>query len=104
MSFMEQLLHNKGTHKRQIATPPDPPKISMDTFHSYKSRLVEHYQKDPKFHAIVDNFHHSILCGDITSEALFDAIFLAKEIFILNREDRIRSDLEWDHQHRKENP
>jgi len=76
----------------------------MDTFQRLKDRLLEQYQKNPKFHAIVQRFHASMQDGSITSEALFDALFLAKEIFIREKESRILADLEWEHQHGKEKP
>jgi len=94
MSILDLISSSKK--EKQISNEQDRPDISMDTFQRFKDRLIEQYLHDPKFHAIVDNLHCSIQNGDITSEALFGAIFLAKEMFIQNHEDRIRDDIKYE--------
>ena len=93
MSRLGKRLFNKSLFQEQSVPQPEIPTISMDTFHGFKDRLLEQYLHDPKFHAIVDRFHCSVRNGDITFDALFGALFLAKEIFIGDSESRIFHDL-----------
>ncbi len=101
MSRTSDLYHSLFPHSTkhktftQQSSKPELPTISMDTFQRFKDRLLEHYQKDPKFHTVVDSFHNSVRTGGITFDALFGAVFLAKEIFIANQEDQIYDDIKY---------
>jgi len=93
MFLADDIFKNQEKDKRQMATFKNFPSISMDAVQLFKERLIEQYQNSPIFHTIVDKFHCSVQNGDMTFDALFGAVFLAKEIFIANQEDRICDDI-----------
>lgn len=66
------------------------PIFDINSYHAFKSRLVQLYEHSPEFHSFVDLFHSSVQSGQATFDGLFGALFLAKDIFIREQELKIR--------------